>query len=187
MPPAVQWVEAWPRATTSTRAPAICQGDRRRHARRAPHRRRPRQTDGIGRLGAPASPSPSLTRSTATPGPSTPAYMPAVSQSSWSWRPQAIGRVPRNRSARKSDEGPSTGSGSGCSPARPARRDPGRPERAEAALAGPHPEPCAPPDIVEAARPVLVEEVIEDRPGHQFALADQVGVASAGASCSASR
>src|SRR6185369_13261514 len=56
----------------------------------------------------------------------------------------------------------------------------GRPERAEPALARSHAQPGPAPDVVEAARPVLLEERVERVSGDHLALADEVRVAAAG-------
>src|SRR4029079_770718 len=55
--------------------------------------------------------------------------------------------------------------------ARPLRDDAGRPERADPALARSHAQPGPAPDVVEAARPVLLEERVERVPGDHLALA----------------
>ena len=54
----------------------------------------------------------------------------------------------------------------------------GRSEGAVSALARTHPQAGPPPNVVDAARPMLVEEGVQHRPRHEFALADERRIAA---------
>src|SRR2546425_6087481 len=53
-----------------------------------------------------------------------------------------------------------------------ALQDAGRPQRAEAALAGAHAQPQRPQHVVDAWRPEAVDELPDHFPGDQLAFAD---------------
>src|SRR5450759_2641077 len=176
IPPGPQWVAAWPLARTWTRAPDSAAA----MAAVSPARPAPMTTTSAlgtdhlpGRFGRLVLDQRFDPQPTFVDAGDHPLLLQLAAGRDGSRSLEALPEEPEDRSIRQLGDVRRTGM------PRPFPHDAGGPERAEATLARPHPEACAAPDVIERAARMPVEEVVQHGPGHELALAQEVGIPAA--------